>query len=153
LRPSRMLRTDSSGGPPQTLCETDARGVNGPPSAAWSRAGVILASGARGGLQQVSQTGGACTGVTGLNGERRETFHGFPSFLPDGRHFLYLRASSAPQNNGIYIGSLDAKPEEQDLKLLLATDSRAIFRDGYLLFLRQGVLMAQPFKLSRMELY
>jgi hypothetical protein len=32
--------------------------------------------------------------VTSLDAARAEVAHGFPQFLPDGRHFLYLAASS-----------------------------------------------------------
>ena len=34
-----------------------------------------------------------------------------PQFLPDGRRFLYLRVSSASDKTGVYVGSLDVKPE------------------------------------------
>jgi hypothetical protein len=43
--------------------------------------------------------------------------------MPDGRHFLYHRTSKVAENNGIYIGSLDVKPEQQSIKRLLASDS------------------------------
>src|SRR5262249_55082262 len=41
----RIFKINIAGGPPQTLCEIDRQsqgGGNGPPSAAWSREGVIL---------------------------------------------------------------------------------------------------------------
>jgi hypothetical protein len=54
--------------------------------------------------------------------------HRFPQFLPDGRHFLYLRVSTDdPNRTGIYAGSIDAKPDEQSLKRLLATDREAYY--------------------------
>jgi hypothetical protein len=43
----------------------------------------------------------AFTPLTTLDTARGETAHRFPSFLPDGRHFVYLRESGRPENSGI----------------------------------------------------
>jgi eukaryotic-like serine/threonine-protein kinase len=84
----------------------------------------------------------------------------FPSLLPDGHHFLYERAS--PQAQGIYIGSLDAKPEPS--KKLFTGDGFAYAPSaepglGYILSVRtttsadlSGTLMAQPFDPRKLEL-
>ncbi|MBZ5579744.1 MAG: hypothetical protein LAP40_24575 [Acidobacteriia bacterium] len=59
---------------------------------------------------------------------------------------------------GLYVGSLDSKPEQQSTRRLLATETGAVYvpspqgRAGYLLFLREGALMAQPFDARRLEL-
>jgi Tol biopolymer transport system component len=80
-----------------------------------------------------------------------------PQFLPDGRHFIYKRASSDPGNTGIYLGSLDAKPEEQSRKPLLPSLYGAVYvpsattDSGHLLFVREGTLLAQPFDARRMQ--
>ena len=114
-----LKKVDVSGGPPQTLCGTLGILVGG----TWNPDGVIVFATARAGpigLMQVSDNGGTATPVTSVDSSRKETFHGFPVFLPDGRHFLYLRGSDAPENSGVYIGSLDAKPTEQSLQRLLA---------------------------------
>jgi serine/threonine protein kinase/Tol biopolymer transport system component len=150
--PFRLKRVEISGGPPQTLCEPDPSVSTG----AWSRDNVILL--ARGGLVRVPAAGGDCTPVTVVNTSRGEISHRLPSFLPDGRHFVYLRVSSNPGVSGLYIGSLDAKPSEQSSKRLLAAESGAVYvpapndRGGHLLFVREGALMSQPFDTSRMEL-
>jgi hypothetical protein len=70
---------------------------------------------------RVSAARGLATPLTTLDQSRKESFHDYPSFLPDGRHFIYLRHSATPENTGVYVGSLDAKPEEQSSKLLLGT--------------------------------
>lgn len=83
-----------------------------------------------------------------------------PSFLPDGRHFVYMRvAPGGPEFSGTYVGTLDAKPDEQSKERLTpyevgltyaaATDSES---PGRLLFLREGTLMAQPFDEKRFVL-
>ena len=58
---------------------------------------------------------------------------------------------SVSGKDGNYVGSLDAKPENQDSNRLLATGVESDFvpssdsGSGYLLFIRDGVLLAQPF--------
>jgi hypothetical protein len=78
--------------------------------------------------------------------------------LPDGRHFAYLRNSPDATHRGIYIGSLDAKPEEQDRHRLLASEFRAVYAPspdpagGYLLCVRDDTLMAQSFDAASLKL-
>jgi len=150
--PFRLKRVEISGGPPQTLCEPNAA----VPTGAWSRDNIILLS--RGGLVRVPAPGGDCSPVTVVNTSRGEISHRFPSFLPDGRHFVYLRVSGNPGVNGLYVGSLDAKPSEQSSRRLLAADSGAVYAPtpnggaGHLLFVRENALISQPFDAGRMEL-
>ena len=152
-----LKKVDVSGGPAQTLCGINGILVGG----TWNSTGAIVFGTVRGGpigLMQVSDNGGTATPVTSVDSSRKETFHGFPVFLPDGRHFLYFRGSEAPENSGIYIGSLDAKPAEQSLKRLLSDTSQPAYvppsdgRPGYVLFVRDRVLLAQPFDARRLEL-
>ena len=81
-----------------------------------------------------------------------------PSSLPDGRHFLYFRGSAAPENSGIYVGSLDDPPEKQSNKRILATGFGVSYvpsDDGKtirLLFLRGDTLMAQSLDLAKLVL-
>jgi len=84
---------------------------------------------------------------------------GFPSFLPDGRHFLYLRnGSGKAEVSGIYVGALDVKPEQQSAQRLMEGGSQPLYalssdsKSGYILILRQGTLMAQPFDPARLQL-
>jgi Tol biopolymer transport system component len=59
---------------------------------------------------------------------------------------------------GVYIGSIDAKPEDQSLKRLLASNRQAYYAPsssggpGHLIFLRETTLMAQPFDPVKMDL-
>jgi eukaryotic-like serine/threonine-protein kinase len=89
--------------------------------------------------------------ITAVDAGRGETFHSLPNFLPDGKHFLYLRQGS-PEVSGIYAGSLDAKPSEQSRQRILATTFAARFVDGNLLFMREGTLMVQPFDSGKLRL-
>ena len=151
----KLKKLDVSGGPPQTLCDLPGTAVGG----SWNRDGDIIIGNAPGGLLRVRETGGAASPLTVLDPSRNEDFHLMPSFLPDGRHFVYLRVSArTPEMSGTYIGTLDAKPEEQSAHRLMpyevgltyapSTDSGP----GRLLFVREGTLMAQPFDAARLAL-
>ena len=150
----KLRKIEVSGGPAQALCDVPPIFYGG----AWNRDGVILFGAQRAGISSVSAEGGAPTPVTALDPARQETGHALPSFLPDGRHFLYLRASSRAEESGIYLGDLDAKPGQQSSKRLLSTSSGAVFVSspdpslGRVLFLRENTLMAQLFHIGRMEL-
>ena len=82
-------------------------------------------------------------------------FRYWPSFMPDGRHFLYWAFNLVdPDRTGIYLGSLDAP----DARLLVRADTAAAYaRDaargtGYVLFVRERTLMAQAFDPRRLEM-
>jgi eukaryotic-like serine/threonine-protein kinase len=131
----KLKKIDISGGPPITLC--DAPNNRG---GSWSRDGVILFNAVNlAALQKLSASGGVPSAVTELR--QGETAHMRPTFLPDGRHFLY-RAYTGSLAGPIYLASLDSS----ERKLLLNADSQnVLFTQGYLLFLREATLMAQRF--------
>jgi hypothetical protein len=79
-----------------------------------------------------------------------ELGHIRPSFLPDGRHFLYSTIAPRPGLGGpIYVGSLDSSDRKA---LLNANSANALYSQGYLLFLRESTLVAQPFDPQRLVL-
>jgi eukaryotic-like serine/threonine-protein kinase len=151
---SKLAKIDISGGPAQYLCDVQGTVVGG----SWNRDGMIVFTDSVRGLMQVSAVGGVASPLTKIDPSRKEIVHVLPVFLPDDRHFLYLRASSIPENTGVYVGSLNTKPEEQDSRRLLATTSGPVYvpssdsESGQLLFLRQGMLMVQSFDTSRLAL-
>ncbi|MCA1601921.1 MAG: hypothetical protein LC776_09865, partial [Acidobacteria bacterium] len=124
----KLKKIEVTGGPAQTLCDAqDAL------SGAWNADGTIIFT-HKLSLHRVSAAGGSPVLLTVLDASRKELFHGHPSFLPDGRHFLYYVNSSIRENGGIMLGSLDSK----ETKHLLKTDSNAVFAPpGYLVFLRE----------------
>jgi serine/threonine protein kinase len=134
----KLKRIEVSGGPPSTLCDAPLNARGG----AWNLDGVILFGPAFGPLRRVPQTGGAAVPVTTLDESHQEIAHHFPHFLPDGRHFVYLALSAGRENRGICIGTLDGTTT----KRLLRADSSAVYaQPGYLLFVREQKLLAQPF--------
>lgn len=150
----KLKKINVSGGVAETLCDSPDYAIGG----SWSRDGVIIFGNFNAGLMRVSANGGSASPLTTLDPSRSETKHVFPSILPDGRHFIYLRVSDKPENNGVYVGSLDARPDEQAAKRLLATDWGPAYvpssdsNTGQLLFMRDGTLLAQVFDASRLEL-
>jgi Tol biopolymer transport system component len=152
----KLKKTDLKGNPPQTICSVPGILIGG----SWSRDGVIVFGRNTGGLMRVAASGGDPVPVTVRDASRGERVHGGPSLLPDGRHFLYSRFSSVLENNGVYVGSLDVKPEQQALTQVLATPFGVQFLasprgNGKLLFLREGpesAVWSQEFDTSRLAL-
>jgi len=149
---NKLVKVEVSGGQPQTLCEIKGIITGG----SWSRDGVIIFGSFGGGTWRVSESGGAPSPVTAIDVSRQEIGHSTPVWLPDRKHFLYVRQSSLPENAGIYLGSLDATPEQQPGTRLIRGYSPAYAPSpdpsvGYVLFFDEGALKAQPFDLVRLQ--
>jgi eukaryotic-like serine/threonine-protein kinase len=151
----KLRKIEASGGPPQTICEVQGAVWGG----FWTRDNKIV-FGSSGGVMQVAAGGGTASLVTVIDRKRQEQYHGMPWPLPDGRSFIYLRNTPGVDTGGVFLGSLDAKPEQQELKRLLPDLTPAAYSSpsapggtGYLLFRREGALLAQPFDSERLELY
>ena len=102
-------------------------------------------------LSRVSVSGGDSIAITRLDPSLGEHSHLWPSFLPDGRHFLYIVWSNAREKStgAIYVGSLD--PNEPRTRLM-DTESMALYAPpGYLLFSANMTLMARPFDASHLR--
>ena len=149
----KLKKIDVAGGPAQTLCD-----VTGNAHGSWSREGVLLLT-SGGIVQRISAAGGAPTPVTTIDKSQGETEHLWPHFLPDGKHFLYLALNQSLEKSAIRLSSLDSK----ESKLLLYAQSFAEYAPppdakalgstpGYLLYQRDGTLMAQAFDADSLEL-
>ena len=140
----KLKKIDASGGPPLTICDAQV-GRGG----TWSKNDIIVfAPTPNGALFQVPAAGGTATKVTTLDTSNQETTHRFPWFLPDGKHFLYfVRIQSGNDNDKVCIGSLDGTAP----KKVVNTHSNAIYADGYVLFVREQTLLAQPFDIGNFE--
>jgi serine/threonine protein kinase len=150
----KLKKASLSGDPPQGICDTPGVVIGG----SWNRDGIILFGTEARGVMRVPAAGGVPVSLTQLDSARLERVHAFPVFLPDGQHFLYSRFSTVAENSGIYVGSLDAKPEEQGGRRLAASafgGAFSAFRDakgGKLLFQRGTTLLAQTLDTTRLEL-
>ncbi|MBZ5589864.1 MAG: serine/threonine-protein kinase [Acidobacteriia bacterium] len=139
--PGKLKKIDILGGPPQTVCDASS-GRGG----TWSQEStIVFAPDVYGGLRRVASAGGTSAAITEPDRPRGQTSQRWPVFLPDGRRFIYWAGNptaSAQETKGIYVGTLDEKGQQ----FLLQADSDALFAPpGYLLYLREQSLMAQPF--------
>jgi Tol biopolymer transport system component len=152
----KLRKIEASGGPPQTLCGISTSLVTG----TWNMQGDILFGlpGTTSGLFRVSQAGGEVSTVTTPDPLRQETGHFYPQFLPDGRHFIYLVRSFMAGHEGLFLGTLAGKDRKLLLRATAATTAAlyvsvsASHEKDYLLFLRDGALMAQPMNGRTFEL-
>jgi len=145
----KLKKIDVTGGLPQIVCEAPAAVVGG----TWNRDDVIVFGDGR--IMRVSAAGGVAAPLTAIASFGQ--YHAFPSFLQDGRHFVYLRFST-DGNQGIYVGSLDATPEQQSTQRLVDTSLMPTYAPsldpgaGHLLFVRDGTLWSRPFDARRFVL-
>jgi len=95
----------------------------------------------------VPAAGGTPTQVTTLDAARRDVSHRYPSFLPDGRHFLFLLWAGDTTRQGIYLGDLDGSPPVR----LLPDLSPAVWGAGHLFFVRRETLVAHPMPATRLS--
>ena len=88
----------------------------------------------------------AITRVARSAGELR---HLTPTFLPDGRRFLFLTVNQPEDGTAVFSGSLDS-PE---VKRIITNPVGPIYLvAGHLLFVRNSTVMAQPFNWKRERL-
>ncbi len=99
----RLKKADVQTGVVQDICEKPGPPIGG----SWNKDGVIIFGSTSAGLWKVSAAGGTPAPLTEIDASHNERQHELPSFLPDGRHFLYLRLSATPEESGIFSGSLD----------------------------------------------
>jgi eukaryotic-like serine/threonine-protein kinase len=141
----KLRRIAVAGGPAQTIADAP-RGADG----TWGPQGVILFDGqtndpvwrveAAGGVPKPAVPPDPAKGIMGA---------GFPAFLPGGTHFLYEVVMANPEDNALMVRALDGG----ESKTVLKTNSQVVFAaPGYLLFVRERTLVAQPFDPSTQTL-
>ncbi len=143
---ARLKKIAVDGGPPQTVCDT---GTNGDGS--WGEGGVILFDGSPSdSVRRVSAAGGVAAAATFIDRAAGEFGTAWPQFLPDGRHFLYLGLGQQQSQTALKVGDLKSRKTKV---LLRGNLSRIEYvAPGYVLFVRERALLAQPFDLGKLEL-
>jgi serine/threonine protein kinase len=141
-----LKKVDAGGGQPQIICDTPG-GAGGD----WAADGtIIFASDKDSAIYRVNSNGGTPVRITDPGAAGR---HAYPSFLPDGRHFVFIDRLNHWQTEwqharSVMVGSLDS----HETKPLLEGHFNALFSQaanasrnvpGHLLFIRNGALMAQ----------
>jgi eukaryotic-like serine/threonine-protein kinase len=138
----KLWRTDLNGGSPAPICDApEARGGS------WGSGNVIVFAPSFGGpLVRVSAAGGKPKAVTGVSVVSSTISDRWPSFLPDGKHFLFLHSpyGNAADQNEVHLGSLDGG----DQLVLRGKFYGAQYAAGRLLAVRDGSLLAWTFDAS-----
>jgi serine/threonine protein kinase len=137
---SQLKRVAISGGLPQTLAAVP----DGWPVGSWSTNGTILVE-----VTESPENEGWFILSPGASSLRKvKSFarnrainpdKSFPSFLPDGDHFLFTQ----PVNDvaTLMVGSI----RSDDTQALVPSDSRGVYASGFILYVRQGTLLAHHF--------
>jgi Tol biopolymer transport system component len=136
----KLFKVEAAGGRSQALCEVIEMS-----GGTWNRDGVILFGGPHG-LGRVSAQGGTPALATKI--DPTEEAHRWPYFLPDGRHFVFLGDAPTTENHHIRVGSLDS----QESQVLFSAVTRIAYAaPGFLLYVSQGALVAQPFDPQKLK--
>jgi Tol biopolymer transport system component len=131
----KLKKVDVTGGAPQSICD-----LSNMAGGTWNRTGVIVVSTDRS-LSRVSDTGGPLTEIAKVDLSQGGAYF-TPWFLPDGEHFLYLSWSADRRNRAIYVGSLKGGSPA----LVIQAESTVMYAPpGFLLYQREGALLAQAF--------
>ncbi len=148
----KVRRVDAAGGPPRIICTVP--GVRG---MAWNGDNVLLLTpGVSDPLQRVSATGGTPQPATIF--VEGENSHRWPQFLPDNKHFIFWARSgigltagisdTRANDSGIFLGELG----NNEHHMLVRSDSQGVYANGYLLYMRDQTLVAQPFDTAHFQL-
>ena len=147
-----MKKVEITGGSPLSICSV-LRSASG----AWGADDVIVFSAGEQGLFRVSAAAGNQEPVSLVSDRPGVTI--WPSFLPDGRHLVYLHLNLAPEaerrakkENRGELRVRTIEPEATPVTLA-SPESKAVYAPtGHLLFVREGTLHAQPFDATNLRL-
>lgn len=141
----KLQRMSAEGGPSSVVCDS-----GGAVWGAWGGDGtIVFTKEFTGPLLAVAAAGGAPRQISTPDPAHGDVWQSQPSFLPDGRHFLYLVSDGKSARRTIAVGSID--PGEKP-RILFPSDTNAVFADpGYLLFARDDAVFAWRFDLRKLE--
>lgn len=138
IQDRQLRKVAVGGGEPVTLCSGAFAG------GAWSEHDVILFTTTTFNLAAVPASAGTPTPVTGIDPQAAETLHVWPAFLPDGRHFLYVRRSIRDEPQ-VYLHAIDGGADTP----LPVNATMVQVAGGFVWFVRGRTLMAQAFDTER----
>src|SRR6266404_2567602 len=146
----KLKSVDPGGGAVQIIC--DAPGGAG---GTWNDHGTIVFSGnslSRSsriveGLLKVPASGGDPQPAIKTSGSSATTL--WPSFLPDGDHFLYfISITTNSARKGVYVGSLNSMESKM---ITSEVAGNMHFASRRLFYVRDRSLIAQPFDVDRLQ--
>ena len=119
-----------------------------PRGGSWNAAGQVLyVPDSNSGVHLIEAAGGQGRQITTPDPNVPDYSHRWPSFLPDGAHFLFtgwtndLRAR--PEHAGIFLASIAGN--EEPVRIIPDASSVVYAPPGYILFVRDGNLIVVPF--------
>ena len=111
-----------------------------PVGGAWSRESGVLIGGPR--LRLVSPETGAARDAIGADPTVQSQL--WPSFLPDGRSFVFTQDGPDANKRGIFLGQIGS---DTTTRILSVVGNARVTASGHLLFVQNSALMAAPFDL------
>jgi serine/threonine protein kinase len=139
---------DASGGAVQTLADAPS-----PRGGSWGADGTVLYTPEpTSPLMRIPAAGGTPSAMTiHVNDKQSRGSPRWPTFLPDGRHFIFFELVSDSEGlvqGNIHLAALDS----QEDTVLVSSDCRGQYGSGHLLFVRGGNLMTQIFDEKSLKL-
>jgi len=141
----KVKKVSVAGGPPQVIGDVEGEGYDG----TWGSAGTILFDATvTDSIRSITASGGVPTQASRIDRSRGETGNVWPYFLPDGKQFLFLAFGNRAEDTVLKVGKLGSLKSRVVGKI----DSRIEYvPPGYLLYVRSGALLAQPFDAGKAE--
>jgi Tol biopolymer transport system component len=133
----KLVKLNLDTGAAEVMCDAPL-----PRGGAWGKGFIVLQPRSTGPLMKIPEAGGTPVPTTVAGSGPSDVGHRFPSFLPDGRHFVF---AVIPGHNGqadIAVGSLDgARP-----KFIGHSKTGAAYAaPGYLISVQDDAVRAQRF--------
>ena len=126
-----------SGGRPETICEAP-----GGFDLSWGRGNLIAFDGdaSHPVVRAVSATGGDARVIASGDSAAHIVSANWPQFMPDGRHFLFIAQGLGNDDSHVCLGEVGSKKR---INVMTGSSRVEYVKPGYLLFEREGALMAQ----------
>lgn len=135
----KLKRVDLPNGQPVTICDVQPGALY---TGTWGSDAILFAGGDE--ILRVSPKGGKPVVERRLDGNKHEIGLLFPWFLPDGRRYLYT-VRTANRDGAVELGGAGGTP----VPLLPAISNAQWVNPDFLLFVRDGTLVAQRFDVTR----
>jgi Tol biopolymer transport system component len=133
----KLKRLEVSGGAPVTLCDV-RQGIG--QTGTWGDGQILFASVQGEEIFSVPASGGTPVSVLKRDPTAGEDRIPWPSFLPDGRHFLYV-SSHSPEKGVVMLRAPDGTSRE-----VMGVRSNAVYVEpGFLIYGQDGVVLARRF--------
>jgi len=137
----KLKKVSIDGGPPAVLCDALSEGTG-----TWGLGATILFAeiASAPGIYGVAADGGERRRMTRPSPAHPGEVHLWPHFLPEGHHFLFVAVMPGRDGMGHEVRAGELGSDRTSI--VGPIDSRVEYAvPGYLLFVREGSLLAQPF--------